>query len=176
MDKGVESLILDNLELVFFVIHKMHVPLDDDIISEGRLGLIKAAKNYNSELGTQFSTYATSYIKGYIKTYLTLRTTVVKPSRIGNEFVKVAVKQENVEGFGEIPAEDNFDIESNLIVNDFMDTLTDTEKFIVRSLMQGVPQFKIGKHLKLSQPHISRSIRVIRYKYLTYNSTALSKN
>jgi len=41
----------------------------EDIVQIGSVGLIKAAKNFNSELGVKFSTYAVSMIIGEIKRF-----------------------------------------------------------------------------------------------------------
>ncbi|MEG2003222.1 MAG: sigma-70 family RNA polymerase sigma factor [Clostridia bacterium] len=42
----------------------------DDLIQIGTIGLIKAVKNFNSSIGTQFSTYAVPMIIGEIKKFL----------------------------------------------------------------------------------------------------------
>ena len=42
----------------------------DDLVQLGMMGLIKAVKNFNTELGTQFSTYAVPMIAGEIKRFL----------------------------------------------------------------------------------------------------------
>ena len=62
MDRGVEELVLNNTDLVYSIIYKMHIKINDDIVSEGMLALIEAARNYDATMGTQFSTYAVSYI------------------------------------------------------------------------------------------------------------------
>lgn len=168
MEKGKEQLVLDNMTLVYFVIRKMKLNIDDDLVSEGMLGLIRAANNFNAELGTQFSTYATSYIKNCIKTYLTTKCPLIKPSRIGGKFAdphKIA-SMSNL--LTEVPAL-NDPIEATLIVNDFIDKLTDQERHIVNGLLNYKTQEEIGKEISLSQAEICRKIRIIRYKYLTYN-------
>ena len=170
MERGVEELILNNMDLVYSTLYKMHIRPDDDLVSEGMLALIHAATNYDSAQGTQFSTYAVAYIKGRVKTYMTLRSTVVKPSRVKGEYAKVEAMQSDSE-VNEVAGKDE-DVESNLIVQDFMQHLTRRERVIAQGLMEDKTQKQIGDDLNLSQTQISRMIRVIRYKYMTYNNEA----
>ena len=170
MDRGVEELILNNMDLVYSTIYKMRIKINDDLVSEGMIGLIRAAKKFDSSLGLKFSTYAVSYIKGTIKTYLTLRTTVVKPQRINGKFAEVETMQTDSE-VNELGAEDE-NVESSLIVRDFMNRLTVREQIVAKGLMEEKTQKQIGDELHLSQTHICRMIRIIRYKYMTYNIEA----
>lgn len=69
----VDDLILENQKLVYFVAKKfvkrakvLNVEFDD-VVSEGEIGLIKAAKNFKPEYGVKFSTYAVPMIEGNIK-------------------------------------------------------------------------------------------------------------
>lgn len=170
MDRGIEELILNNMELVYSTIYKMHIRIDDDIISEGMIALIKAAQKFDPSLGHKFSTYAVSYIQGKVKTYLTLKSTVVKPSRIEGKFPEIETMQSD-SVINEIAGEDD-NVESNLIVKDFMRRLTEREKVVARGLMEEKTQKQIGDELHLSQTHICRMIRVIRYKYMAYRTEA----
>lgn len=55
-----EKLILHNLRLVAHIVKKYYVSYkeQDDLISIGTIGLIKAIDSYNIESGTRFATYA----------------------------------------------------------------------------------------------------------------------
>lgn len=170
MDRGVEELILNNMDLVYSTIYKMHIRINDDLIQEGMMGLVKAAEKFDSSLGLKFSTYAVSYIKGMVKTYLTLRTTVVKPQRVNGKFVEVETMRTDSE-VNEVEAEDE-NVESSLIVRDFMKRLTVREQVVAKGLMQNKTQKQIGDELNICQTQVCRMIRVIRYKYMTYNIEA----
>ena len=66
-----EKLVTENLNLVHYVIRKYFhaAPNDyDDCFQEGTIGLIKAATNYDPEIGA-FSTYAVRNIHGFIARY-----------------------------------------------------------------------------------------------------------
>nr|DAY59291.1 MAG TPA: DNA directed RNA polymerase subunit [Caudoviricetes sp.] len=55
------KLVEDNVGLVYAQVHKRGI-YDEDLIQEGMLGLINAARFYSPEFGAKFSTYAASYI------------------------------------------------------------------------------------------------------------------
>lgn len=166
MDRGIENLILDNIKLVYYTLHKMNILADDDLVSEGMLALVQAAQNFNPSFNIQFSTYAVSYIKGKIKTYLTVRKPIIKPSRINGEFVSID-KTNNDIIINAIPAPSD-NIESSLIVRDFLEKLTYRERVIAEGLMQDKTQQQLGKELNICQGQVCRIIRIIRYKYLRY--------
>ena len=69
-----EHLVIDNLNMVHYVVHKqMHIPLGhtsyEDYIQEGTIGLILAAIRFDESRGFQFSTYAFPMIHGCVKRY-----------------------------------------------------------------------------------------------------------
>ena len=69
-EKQVESLILENRALVYYVIKKefswvYRCGIDEDVVGDGMLGLVEAAGSYDSAKGA-FSTYAALLIKRYI--------------------------------------------------------------------------------------------------------------
>ncbi len=53
------------------------IPIDD-LIGEGNLGLIRAAKEYDPQFGTRFSTYASYWIKQAIRHALINTTTTIR--------------------------------------------------------------------------------------------------
>lgn len=55
---GRDQMIVDNLPLITKVCAKSGVPMSDDALSAGILGLIKAVDAFKPELGHQFSTFA----------------------------------------------------------------------------------------------------------------------
>lgn len=59
-EKAREKLILHNLRLVAHIVKKYYTACDsqDDLISIGTIGLIKAIDSFSVENGTRFATYA----------------------------------------------------------------------------------------------------------------------
>jgi len=55
------ELVEENVGLVYAQVHKRGI-YDEDLIQEGMLGLINAARYYSPDFGVRFSTYAGSYI------------------------------------------------------------------------------------------------------------------
>ena len=67
-----------------------------DIISEGNLGLIRAAEKFNPHLGYRFSTYATFWIRQFIERYIMNTTRLIRlPAHVIKELNQVLrVKKE----------------------------------------------------------------------------------
>jgi RNA polymerase sigma factor (sigma-70 family) len=70
-----DAVIRLNLGLVWKQIHRLHLDKDDDALSIGYEALYRAAKTYDSDVSTRFSTYATVTIYnalcGHIRTQRT---------------------------------------------------------------------------------------------------------
>ncbi len=69
-DSAREKLILHNLRLVAHIVKKYYTSSEnqDDLISIGTVGLIKAVDSYNVENGTRFATYAGKCLQNSIIT------------------------------------------------------------------------------------------------------------
>lgn len=66
-----EKQVLDNLNIVKIIAHKIHSRIPggvelEDLVHTGVLGLIDAARKYDSTKGTKFATYASLRIRGAI--------------------------------------------------------------------------------------------------------------
>ncbi len=75
-----QKLVSSNLRLVVKIALDyvgMGVPVSD-LISEGNLGLVRAAELYNPNLGTKFSTYAALWIKQRIRRAITNQSRAVR--------------------------------------------------------------------------------------------------
>jgi len=70
-EEAVEALVKANLRLVIHIArHYERYGTLADIISEGNIGLMKAARKFNPAFGAKFSTYASWWIKQYIQRYV----------------------------------------------------------------------------------------------------------
>lgn len=80
---AVKKLINANYRLVVSIANK--IKSNDfellDLIQEGNIGLVMAAKRFDYSLGNKFSTFAASYIEGYILTAIRDNGTLIKYSR-----------------------------------------------------------------------------------------------
>ncbi len=71
-DNTARSIIIErNLRLVSHIIRKYYssYPSQDDLLSVGSLGLIKAVDSFKSELGTRFATYGAKCVQNEILMY-----------------------------------------------------------------------------------------------------------
>ena len=60
-----EKIIFENQKLIYYAANFFkNYPYKDDLYQAGRLGMIKAFKMYNPDMGCKFTTYAFSYILG----------------------------------------------------------------------------------------------------------------
>ena len=76
----------ENIKLVPYVLSQMNIsssdPYYEDMVQEGRLGLLAACERYDPTKKSSFSTYAYWYIKGYIlKWYREFKNKPIKISR-----------------------------------------------------------------------------------------------
>jgi RNA polymerase sporulation-specific sigma factor len=62
--------ISENMGLIRLALKQLHVPLSDDHIQEGAIGLIKAARRFDSSYGVTFSTFAVPKIIGQIRMFI----------------------------------------------------------------------------------------------------------
>lgn len=61
-------LVHHNLRLVLSI--ASHFPREEDVLSEGMIGLVEGIKRFNPSCGTKLSTYVTYWIKAYIFKYV----------------------------------------------------------------------------------------------------------
>lgn len=68
---AIEEVILQNQNLIYSIIKKYAKYFDkEDLFQAGVIGLLKAYKNFNEELGVKFSTYAFSSIFGEVRKFV----------------------------------------------------------------------------------------------------------
>jgi RNA polymerase primary sigma factor len=91
-----EQLINHNLLFVISVAKRYHYAGIDlmDLIQEGRIGLIKAARNYDSSLGFRFISYAVTKIQAEIIRFLESKCDTI---RIPDAMHRVSWKLENLQ-------------------------------------------------------------------------------
>ena len=69
--KRYHKLVLDNEKLIYYVIKKLHLyKYLDELYDIGMIGLCRAARSFDGESGTTFSTYALPCIRNEIWSYM----------------------------------------------------------------------------------------------------------
>ncbi len=178
--KKPDELIIENYGLAGYVVKQFHVSNfhdEEDIKSTGILGLIKAAKNFDENKGTKFSTYAVPSIRNEILMYLRKNKahkndisleTIIHEDDSGNTMTigdKVLVSDENVTDKiiqGEIFIK---------CISIMLNFLEPRERYIILSEIAGVTQKVISEKLNLSQSYVSRLVKKIKEEIICYVST-----
>lgn len=136
----------ENINLVYWLVtHKYkHCRNREDLIQEGCIGLLKAIKVFDASRRLKFSTFAVYCIDNQIKMFLRKRKTI--------NFTDV--------DYDDFPGEDlNFSkLEYDLLIKN----LSESQKYILQRLLQGVTQQEIANELGVSQATIGRKFKQIK--------------
>ena len=164
-----KDLVKANLKLVVHLAKKyqgMGIPLDD-LISEGTIGLCKAAEMYNPTLG-KFSSYAAAWIKALIRQSLnnTSRGIRIPTHKIGNkETHPVITELETAYRVSVQPAveEDYSEDDISYKLNSIIDVLKPKQQEIIR-MKFGIGEMErktsdIAKELGLTVQAVNANIR-----------------
>jgi len=106
-ERLMDTFIQENMGLVRIAIKKLGLSVyDEDYIQEGCIGFIKAIKNYNTEFGTAFSTYAIPTIQSEIRRYRRdFETTSNTGAKVSRELMYIYFKSQKLRDNG-IPDEE----------------------------------------------------------------------
>lgn len=159
-----DRLITNNVRLVYYIYEKLSkneitVRYKDDIVSEGTVGLIKAARNFDESKGYKFATYAARCIRNEMLMFLrklnrqaneiSLNARIGKDGD-GNE-LRLADVLESEDGNPETEiARSAFDA--------FMDGQSIKDRQIVAAVKKGYSQKEIASGLHILQPTVSRRL------------------
>ncbi len=162
-----KALVEHNLRLVVHIAKKYFSPEieQDDLISIGTIGLIKAVTSFDSDKGTRFATYASRCIDNEILMYFRARkktasdVSISEPidtDRDGNALtlIDVIASDENIA--------DNLDLAMKIEkLRGFLSVLSDREKRIITmryGLGGAIPltQREVAAKLKISRSYVSR--------------------
>lgn len=125
-EKAINKLVESNMKLVVKIAMRDFAwfPDKEDIISEGIIGLRKAAEKYDSKFGAKFSTYSAFYIKQYIMRYINksslvrmsngMTQTYYRIQRIIDELANELGHEPSIEQIAEVVGMDRDRIESIL--------------------------------------------------------------
>lgn len=167
-ETDVDKLIEDNMGLVYNIISNRFLQYinDDDIVQCGRIGLWKAAKSFNPNLGFQFCTYAGTCIENEIKMEFRRNSRVIPSYITGFISLDAPISSDESESsFVSDIISDTYsrmeESETLSVIQDILDTLNERDRQIIQFYMEDYNQKDIGKMTGLSQPHVSRRIKAI---------------
>jgi RNA polymerase sigma factor (sigma-70 family) len=122
------KLIVDHLWIVDYLAHKFsdgkHIALED-LKSVGGIGLVKAADNYEDNMGTSFSTYATLIVQGEIRHYLRDRADILRIPRkyVDNYKIIQEAIQESLNKTKQVPTFEEIQNKTGLEKIDIVESL-----------------------------------------------------
>lgn len=158
-----EKLVTDNIKLVHAVINRLFPTYrgDEDVIEEGTLGLVKAARAFDEDSSVAFSTYAFCLIRNEIISYL----------RRERRFEGIESLDEPIGDDGEgnevtrgetIASEDTVDVtDRSSAIDDVFTSLTERDKLIVVLRLRGLSTTEIAEKVNTGEPNVRRVLRKI---------------
>ena len=161
-----ENLVTDNLKLVHSVINRLFPTYrgNEDVVEEGMLGLVKAARAFDDDATVAFSTFAFCAIRNEIVDYL----------RRERRFDDVISLDEPVGDDGEgnevtlgdtLASEDSVvGVEYSSELDKVFSTLKERDKVIVVLKLRGLSANEIAEKVHTGAPNVRRVLRSVREK------------
>lgn len=194
-----EEVIQQYQNIVFHHAHRMKGTYEfEDLVGEGYIGLLLAFRSYNEDAGA-FATIAHRYVRGkmlklmrkpksgpHVPHDILLLARKIKrldlldkhPEEIAErineqlghvEKALIAINIEMTEFDANRFNATNVDETSYIGVRDFLELLTQRERFILQRIDAGSKQPAIAKELGTYQMKISRELKVIKDKYTKWS-------
>ena len=124
---------------------------EDDLIQEGRLGLIKAIDRFNTTKNTRLSTYAKYWIDNHIDNGINKHRSIIyipKSARLNKNNKKICNIVNNVKSLNYKLPKSNRELQDVVIVNSFQDyhqnMLTTTMKLVLNPEEELILSLKYG--------------------------------
>lgn len=172
MQFSLDKLVTDNMRLVYFCYGKLKknsltIRYKDDLISEGMLGLIKAANSFDADRKTKFVTYAIMCIRNQMLMFI----------RSLNKCIPYEVSLFKPIGHDRCGAElcladvivDRSQLQEDLLLRmelkEFKAKQKPIEQKILSALGIGYKQIEIAAAIGFSQSYVSRRIRKMRVDF-----------
>lgn len=167
-----DKLITDNMRLVYHMYGKIgDGPIKEnykeDIISEGMLGLCKAADTFDESRGVRFSTYAAMCIRNAMLMFIR-KTSKHYPHEVSLNMVIGRDAEDSVLTLADIiedESQSEDEIITRIMLKEFEEKQTPKDQRILREIRQGKRQREIGEIVGMSQAQVSRRIRKMREKF-----------
>jgi RNA polymerase sporulation-specific sigma factor len=162
-----EKLVTENMRLVMYIYQNKLLKSNfvfrhqDDLISEGYIGLIKAAIYFNPNRNCQFATLATRCILNQMLMYIRRQKKHNKVISLDAEICPEIFRSDTIADDKDYIAE----VDEAMYATPFLKKLNPTQKEIVKQVTAGKTQKEIALSIGLSQTYIGRLIRGMRKKY-----------
>lgn len=156
------QLIVDNMNLVYFIINKYYPSLitDDDIKQVGMLGLIKAADKWDESKGT-FATFASYLIRHEIaREFRDFRSKHTKDVSLQNPLPN---SEEDGTYEDAVVGEEDVDV---VDADKFYESLHGQDAEIIRLLESGYSRAEIAERFGVSQSAIGQHVRKLRKRWI----------
>lgn len=170
-DKEIRNFMIQNNIRLTMLISKKFLNTgfeQEELISIGMFGLIKAVDTFNPNKNVRFTTYATKCIANEILMELRKDQTRISCTSIDTEFVNK--NNDDVFSLNEVIPDTNTNIEQEyekneikLIIQEILDTLNDLDKLVIELYFgfreKKYNQTQIAEILNVSQTYVSIIIR-----------------
>ena len=176
MNTDEEKLITDNMNLVYSIAYKYYLQNNksielEDLQSIGFIGLIKASRYFNKDLGYAFSTYAYKLIKNEIINYIQLDN--MKKINTISLYAPLS-SEDNFELKDMLPTDYNIldDVEINLDIQylyEVVNELPEKYRQVMLYLLEGDTIKNIAQKLNLSESNVqtlyNKALNILRYRF-----------
>ena len=157
-DYAKEQLVLNNIGMVGLILKQLNLnPLDEDLLSIGLIGVVKAVNTFNADKGVKFTAYETPIIRNEI--LMSLRKKRIVPSFSLDEPYSLGNGEEV--SYADMIADDKrFEEEviADMQVREMFDFLDEREKRVIYLKMEGKTQKQIAKSCGISQAQVSKTL------------------
>lgn len=170
MSKVCDRLVTDNINLVHHIAKNYRGIYDyEDLVQEGTIGLIKAAKKFDPSLNIKFSCYAIPSIRGEILHFIRDKANIIKPRR-GEKAASVLSLDRQLENLDSpaaalidtIAASEKVADPELELVREFIKTLPEKEQLLFNMKLNGADNKVIAEKLNISAMTITRHLERLK--------------
>lgn len=159
-----EQKILDNMKLVHYIIHK-HFPqymMNQDVIQNGYVGLIKAVDSFDESTGNTFSTYAARCIFNEVAMDLRRQNKYAKDISLQTALADGDTRDDPLTIENILMYEDDY---TPMYIQEFVRCLDEREIVILKCLLDGDNQVEVSNQLGMTRSNICRIVKKMRSKW-----------
>jgi RNA polymerase sigma factor (sigma-70 family) len=157
--KELDQLVRENIGLVRYVARKYRgISYYEDLLQEGAIGLIEAARKYDPTKGHAFSSMAVPYIRGHILHYFRSKSEIIRVP-YGQERIPTYSLHNEANAIANISApivETDENLEDLL---NYIQTLSDNKRKLFEMRLAGDQQKQMMAEFGVAQITISRRVK-----------------
>lgn len=162
--KDREQKILDNMKLVHYIIHKNfpQYMMNQDVIQNGYVGLIKAVDSFDESTGNTFSTYAARCIFNEVAMDLRRQNKYAKDISLQTVLADGDTRDDPLTIENILMYEDDY---TPMYIQEFVRCLDEREMVILKCLLDGDNQVEVSNQLGMTRSNICRIVKKMRSKW-----------